>query len=84
MKELETEMDDPQGISVVTRPPLKMNALLLSKECGILIEMRDGEGMKAPRFWRKVTTCEILNSSPIRLPDGITAAKTPPMHHSST
>lgn len=56
--ELEAEMEDPQGISTVSRPDMKMNALLLSKDCGIMLEMRDGEGMKAPHYWRKVTTCE--------------------------
>jgi transmembrane E3 ubiquitin-protein ligase len=59
LNELENEMDEPTGISTVSRPVLKMNAILLSKECGILIEMREGEGMKAPHFWRKVTTCEL-------------------------
>ena len=59
LDELEAEMDDPQGISTVSRPEMKMNAILLSKDCGIMIEMHDGDGMKAPHFWRKVTTCAL-------------------------
>ena len=59
MKELEEEMEHPTGITTVPRPALKMNAVLMSKECGILLEMREALGLKAQRFWRKVTTCEI-------------------------
>ena len=62
LSELEAEMDDPQGISTVSRPEAKMNVILLSKECGIMIEMREGEGMKLPQFWRKVTTCKFGSS----------------------
>ncbi|THH03274.1 hypothetical protein EW145_g6386 [Phellinidium pouzarii] len=56
MQELEREMENPTGITTVRRPELKMNAILMSKECGIMLEMREAEGLKSQRFWRKVTT----------------------------
>lgn len=57
MQELETEMENPTGITTVSRPPLLVNVVMMSKECGILIEVREAEGLKSQRFWRKVTTC---------------------------
>lgn len=60
MKELEEELQNPTGITTVARPELRMNAVLVSKECGILLEMRDAVGLIAQRFWRKVTTCTLL------------------------
>ncbi|KAI5124239.1 hypothetical protein M0805_005088 [Coniferiporia weirii] len=56
MQELENEMDNPTGITTVLRPELKMNAVLMSKECGIMLEVREAVGLKSQRFWRKVTT----------------------------
>ena len=60
MKELEGELQNPTGITTVSRPELRMNAVLMSKECGILLEMHDAVGLIAQRFWRKVTTCTCL------------------------
>ncbi|KAL5536908.1 hypothetical protein ACEPAF_731 [Sanghuangporus sanghuang] len=56
MLELENEMESPTGITTVSRPELKVNGLLMSKECGVMLEMRSAEGLKSQRFWRKVTT----------------------------
>lgn len=65
MQELESEMENPTGITTVTRPELLMNAILMSRECGIMLEMRSAEGLKSQRFWRKVTTCKAdLNFNP--------------------
>lgn len=58
MLELESEMEHPTGITTVSRPELKVNGVLMSRECGILLEMRAAEGLKTERFWRKVTTCK--------------------------
>ena len=57
MQELESEMDNPTGITTVPRPDLKMNVVMISKACGILLEVQEAEGLKSPRFWRKVTNC---------------------------
>ena len=57
MQELEAEMENPTGITTVSRPQLLVNVVMMSKECGILIEVREAEGLKSQRFWRKVTTC---------------------------
>ena len=46
MVELEAELDNPTGLSTVRAPPLVLDAVLVSKNCGILIEMRDAKGLK--------------------------------------
>lgn len=46
MTELEEEMDSPTGISTVKRPDLKMNGVIVSKDCGILYEIKDADGLK--------------------------------------
>ncbi|TDL23846.1 hypothetical protein BD410DRAFT_768564 [Rickenella mellea] len=56
MKELEAELDHPTGVTTMQRPELKLNGVLISKECGMLYEMKEGIGLKSQRFWRKVTT----------------------------
>ncbi|EJD07571.1 uncharacterized protein FOMMEDRAFT_115893 [Fomitiporia mediterranea MF3/22] len=60
MQELEDEMENPTGITTVSRPELRMNAVMMSKKCGILLEMRSAEGLKSQRFWRKATTYSAL------------------------
>ncbi|KAF8507963.1 hypothetical protein BU17DRAFT_57057, partial [Hysterangium stoloniferum] len=56
MRELEAELDKPTGISTVRAPPLVLDGVLISKNCGILLESRDAKGMKLQKFWRKATT----------------------------
>ena len=46
MRELELEMEKPTGISTVERPDMIVNALLVSKECGIMYEVKDAEGLQ--------------------------------------
>jgi hypothetical protein len=46
IRELEGEMENPTGISTVDRPELILNALLVSKECGIMYEIKDAEGLQ--------------------------------------
>lgn len=47
MAELEAELDNPTGLSTVRAPPLVLDAVLVSKNCGILIEMRNAKGLKS-------------------------------------
>jgi transmembrane E3 ubiquitin-protein ligase len=46
LTELESEMDTPTGISTVRPPEMKFTGVLVSKNCGILYEFPDIEGLK--------------------------------------
>ena len=46
MQELEAEMERPTGVSAAERPELVLNALLVSKECGIMYEVKRAEGLQ--------------------------------------
>ncbi|OAX43199.1 hypothetical protein K503DRAFT_853458 [Rhizopogon vinicolor AM-OR11-026] len=56
MEDLEAELQTPTGRRTVNRPPLKLNGVLLSKECGILYRLHDAEGLRSQSFFRKVAT----------------------------
>lgn len=46
MEDLEDELQKPTGRWTVKRPPLKLNGVLLSRECGILYNLHDAEGLR--------------------------------------
>ncbi len=46
MKELEDEIDNPTGITTVRPPEMKLTGVLISKNCGILYELPDIDGLK--------------------------------------
>lgn len=46
MKELENEIDLPTGITTIQPPPLIMNGVLLSVDCGILLQITHATGLK--------------------------------------
>ncbi|KAF6761571.1 hypothetical protein DFP72DRAFT_1041797 [Ephemerocybe angulata] len=56
MQELEEEIQTPTGITTANPPPLSMTGILVSKECGLLYEILDTEGLRSRTFFRKVTT----------------------------
>ncbi|KJA28091.1 hypothetical protein HYPSUDRAFT_34432 [Hypholoma sublateritium FD-334 SS-4] len=56
MQELESEIQKPTGISTVAPPKLSISGVLLSKECGIMYELKNTEGLRSRMFFRKVTT----------------------------
>lgn len=56
MEDLEDELQKPTGRWTVKRPPLKLNGMLLSRECGILYKLHDTEGLRSQSFFRKVAT----------------------------
>ncbi|KAF8508917.1 hypothetical protein JB92DRAFT_2950348 [Gautieria morchelliformis] len=56
MEELESELESPTGVTTAQAPPLILDGILISKNCGILLEIRDAKGLKVQRFWRKATT----------------------------
>lgn len=46
MQELESEIQKPTGISTVAPPKLSISGVLLSKECGIMYELKNTEGLR--------------------------------------
>ena len=46
MQELEDELQTPTGIPTIRAPPLSVNGLLISKECGIIYEVVNTEGLR--------------------------------------
>jgi hypothetical protein len=46
MQELEDELQNPTGISTVSAPKLSVSNILLSRECGILYEVTNSEGLR--------------------------------------
>ncbi|KAF7430683.1 hypothetical protein PC9H_006392 [Pleurotus ostreatus] len=56
MTELEEEIQKPTGASTVEPPRIAVDALFLSKDCGILYEIHEAEGLRSRTFFRKVTT----------------------------
>ncbi|KAK2463660.1 hypothetical protein APHAL10511_004411 [Amanita phalloides] len=56
MQELEEEIKRPTGRATVGVPRLLIDGMLISKECGILYEIHNTEGLRSQYFFRKVTT----------------------------
>lgn len=56
MHELEAEIQHPTGAWTVKAPKLSLNGVLISEECGIMLEITKSEGLSSRTFFRKVTT----------------------------
>ncbi|KAF5350946.1 hypothetical protein D9757_013733 [Collybiopsis confluens] len=56
MDEYEEEIQRPTGIRTRLPSRLSMRSVLVSKECGILYEVSNMEGLRSRTFFRKVTT----------------------------
>ena len=46
MEELESELEEPTGISTVKAPELVLEGVLLSQDCGILYELKHAIGVQ--------------------------------------
>lgn len=46
LEELETELENPTGLSTIPSPPLFLDTAFISKPCGILVENRGMKGLK--------------------------------------
>jgi hypothetical protein len=57
MRELEDELMNPTGVSTVKRPPLQFNLAAISPDCGVLVEVKNADGIRSRIFFRKVTSC---------------------------
>ncbi|KAF9244652.1 hypothetical protein BU15DRAFT_41826 [Melanogaster broomeanus] len=56
MRDLEDELQKPTGKWTVDRPPLRVNGVLMSRECGLLYRLHNAEGLRSQSFFRKVTS----------------------------
>ncbi|KAK6992210.1 RING-type domain-containing protein [Favolaschia claudopus] len=56
LREYEDEIQQPAGIWTVHPPPMSISGLLMSKECGILYEFHQVEGVGLRSLFRKLTT----------------------------
>lgn len=45
MADLEAELKHPTGITTIRRPPLIMDAIMISSRCGIAVEMEGLTGL---------------------------------------
>lgn len=46
LEELETELENPTGLSTIPSPPLFLDSAFISKPCGILVENKGMKGLK--------------------------------------
>ena len=46
MKELEEEIEKPTGIWTVRPPELKLEGVLVSQDCGVLLRFKETTGLK--------------------------------------
>ncbi|KAG8922557.1 hypothetical protein FRC03_006669 [Tulasnella sp. 419] len=56
LAEVEAELEKPTGASTARPPPMKIHAVMISQNCEVLFELKDVEGLRADKFWAKVTT----------------------------
>ncbi|KIY45018.1 hypothetical protein FISHEDRAFT_77045 [Fistulina hepatica ATCC 64428] len=56
MHEYEVELLNPTGVITIKRPLLSSRALMVSRTCGVMVNMKSGDGLRYPSFFRKVTT----------------------------
>ncbi|CDS07323.1 hypothetical protein LRAMOSA01272 [Lichtheimia ramosa] len=51
--EYERELENPQGISTIKAPPLKMSSVMYSPNCGVSIVSNDSDGTRIEKFYNK-------------------------------
>jgi transmembrane E3 ubiquitin-protein ligase len=57
MQELEDELQKPTGVWTVDPPKLSVDGLLMSKECGIIYEVINTEGLRSVTRWQLPSIC---------------------------
>ena len=50
-KEYEDELHNPTGRTVLPLPPPSLDAILFSKECNLVLEFDNMEGLEVDEFW---------------------------------
>lgn len=64
MQDLEEETQRPTGRwTVHPSPKMQLKGVLVSKECGVLYEIVNSDGLTSHSFFRKVTTCMHVTST---------------------
>jgi transmembrane E3 ubiquitin-protein ligase len=58
--EVEKEQKEPSGIPVPVVAPLVIDAVLVSQECGLLIELEELQGERTDRWYRRAMNCGFL------------------------
>ncbi|KIJ65119.1 hypothetical protein HYDPIDRAFT_175153 [Hydnomerulius pinastri MD-312] len=56
MHDYEDELQKPTGKWTADPSPLRMNGVLMSRECGLLYRLHDAGGLRSQSFFRKVTS----------------------------
>ena len=46
LQEVESEIDNPTGVTTVRQPQMRLKGVLMSKDCGMLYELPEETGMK--------------------------------------
>jgi len=67
---VEKEQNEPSGVPVPVVPPLVIDTVLVSRECGLLIELEGLQGERTDRWYRRAVNCECLYYISIKRPDG--------------
>lgn len=57
---IEKEQNEPSGVPLPVVPPLVIDAVLVSRECGLLIELEGLQGERTDRWYRRAVNCECL------------------------
>ncbi|CAM0136008.1 unnamed protein product [Umbelopsis sp. WA50703] len=60
--EYEKELENPQGISVISAPPLLSSMVVYSENCGLLMEVDDAKGTKIEKYYKKAINYATLAS----------------------
>jgi transmembrane E3 ubiquitin-protein ligase len=60
MQELEGELQKPTGIWTIKPPKLSVDGLLISKECGIIYEVINTEGLRSVTRGSLLSVCPLV------------------------
>jgi hypothetical protein len=57
---VEKEQNEASGVPIPVVPPLVIDVVLVSRECGLLIELEGLQGERTDRWYRRAVNCEWL------------------------
>ncbi|KAG9037882.1 hypothetical protein FRB95_003722 [Tulasnella sp. JGI-2019a] len=56
MAEVEAELRTPTGISTAFAPELRMDGVMISQKCAVMVQLKNVKGIRADQFWRRVSS----------------------------
>ncbi|KAF8340498.1 uncharacterized protein EI90DRAFT_3035785 [Cantharellus anzutake] len=56
LREFEEEIMQPTGQQTIQAEPAELDAVFVSHDCGVLVEMKKGTTLRSDTFWRKSVT----------------------------